>query len=302
MTLISILIVRRPSPTRYLTETTGDTIVGFVFMFAVVAILFCVPLLRKNQEVNQARQEPVNQAREPQPQVWPANTTRATSNEAQNAVPSEQDTRSERVKSSLEFRKILASSSPRRTAVLGPPLEADVEQGESNAVDNINRSSLELLVEMGFTTNASQKALRAVGGLDTEAALNWIFEHQDDPDFDDDGPEDSRITPSSKRLDSASVRSFMTSSMHFLTKVGLAGRNNSQRECCSICLEEYKVGDTVARLKRTPEQVEREKRGLRHDDHIHDGECSHWFHDHCITEWLQNHDECPLCRVEMVHS
>ena len=230
-----------------------------------------------------------------------ADATRARPANTTTRVQAEQDTRSNRVKSSLEFRKILASSSPRMTAVLGPPLEDDVEQGESNAVDNIDPSSQELLVEMGFTTNASQKALRAVGGLDTEAALNWIFEHQDNPDFDGDGPEDSRILPSSKRLDSASVRSFATSSMHFLTKVGLAGRTNSQRECCSICLEEYKVGDTVARLKRTPEQVEREKRGLRHDDHV-DGECSHWFHDHCITEWLQDHDECPLCRVEMVHS
>ena len=254
-----------------------ETIISFVVVTgAVIGICCCIHLFDKHL-------------------AGPANTRVATSIEAQNTLQAEQDTRSDRVKSSLEFRKILASSSPRMTAVLGPPLESDVEQGE-----NIDPSYLDLLMEMGFTTNASQKALRAVGGLDTEAALNWIFEHQDDPDFDEDGPEDSRILPSSNQLDSASVRSFVTSSMHLLTKVGLAGRTNSQRECCSICLEEYKVGDTVARLKRTPEQVEREKRGLRLDDI--DGECSHWFHDHCITEWLQDHDECPLCRVEMVHS
>lgn len=244
------------------------------------------------------------------------NNDEQTNNEPRGTPEDEQAKRRDTVKSGLEFRKILASSSPGKAAELGPPIEPDLELGEAvgNVTDNIDPSSLELLSEMGFTINASQKALRAVGGSDTEAAMDWIFDHQNDPDLDADPPvpanskksstepEDSKISASdTNRLDS-SVRSFVTSSMHFLTKVGLAGRQDSQNEeCCSICLEQYQVGDTVARLKRTPEQMEREKKGLSEDDHNHDGECNHWFHDHCITEWLQNHDECPLCRVDMVH-
>lgn len=75
-----------------------------------------------------------------------------------------------------------------------------------------------------------------------------------------------------------------------LQSIGLttSGPERRQQECCSICLEPYKVGDRVARLK--PE------------NHASGPVCNHWFHEDCILEWLQNHNECPLCRVNMVQS
>lgn len=59
------------------------------------------------------------------------------------------------------------------------------------------------------------------------------------------------------------------------------------QESCSICLEPYAVGERVARLKH----VEGERRRQQ---------CQHWFHEVCIQKWLQHHNQCPLCRVDMI--
>jgi hypothetical protein len=48
-------------------------------------------------------------------------------------------------------------------------------------------------------------------------------------------------------------------------------------QLCSICLDEYKVGDEIAYSKND--------------------ECYHAFHKDCIIEWLLKHgDSCPICR------
>merc|ERR1712025_564518 len=61
------------------------------------------------------------------------------------------------------------------------------------------------------------------------------------------------------------------------------GPQQSQEECCSICLEPYKEGDTVATSKPSC-----------------GSSCKHKFHKDCLLEWLQHPDECPLCRVDMI--
>ena len=37
---------------------------------------------------------------------------------------------------------------------------------------------------MGFSTEGCKRALINTGNNDIEAAMNWVFEHQSDPDFD----------------------------------------------------------------------------------------------------------------------
>lgn len=59
---------------------------------------------------------------------------------------------------------------------------------------------------------------------------------------------------------------------------GLLG-SNQQSVACSICLDQYLVGDTICWAKTN--------------------ECNHIFHQDCIVQWLQDHDECPLCRVDI---
>ena len=52
--------------------------------------------------------------------------------------------------------------------------------------------------------------------------------------------------------------------------------NESNTTSCCICLEEYKVGDSIA-WSRHPE-------------------CNHAFHKVCIGKWLESSNGCPICR------
>mmetsp|Transcript_20921 Transcript_20921/g.49566 ORF Transcript_20921/g.49566 Transcript_20921/m.49566 type:complete len:288 (+) Transcript_20921:76-939(+) len=58
------------------------------------------------------------------------------------------------------------------------------------------------------------------------------------------------------------------------------------RDSCSICLEPFRVGDKVARVK--PREDGREQA------------CGNWFKEDCILRWVENNDDCPLCRVKIV--
>ena len=49
---------------------------------------------------------------------------------------------------------------------------------------------------------------------------------------------------------------------------------------CSICLDRYEAKETVCWSKN--------------DD------CDHIFHQDCIVQWLADHDECPLCRTNLL--
>lgn len=47
---------------------------------------------------------------------------------------------------------------------------------------------------------------------------------------------------------------------------------------CSICTSEYESGDDIRRLNR----------------------CRHEFHETCIDTWLTAHNNCPVCRAEVI--
>lgn len=70
-----------------------------------------------------------------------------------------------------------------------PPAELAVAEGPSPAP--LDENALSQLMDMGFTLNSSKRALSAVGGANLEAAMNWVFEHNMDPDFNDPLPEPS---------------------------------------------------------------------------------------------------------------
>jgi len=76
----------------------------------------------------------------------------------------------------------------------GESIIPDIEENLHTAVNAsqisiIDESAVSQLQEMGFSENGCRRALKVVGGSDIEAAMNWIFEHSMDPDFNERLPE-----------------------------------------------------------------------------------------------------------------
>lgn len=68
---------------------------------------------------------------------------------------------------------------------------------------------------------------------------------------------------------------------------------------CSICLDDYQPNDTIAWAKDggdPPTSVSNAT--IANNDNAG---CDHIFHKGCIVAWLQDHEECPLCRRKVVH-
>jgi ubiquitin carboxyl-terminal hydrolase 5/13 len=82
------------------------------------------------------------------------------------------------------------------------------------AQPEISEMALSQLMDMGFGMDGCKRALIAVGGSDTEAAMNWIFEHNMDPDFNDPIPEPGTAAPAAASgvgVDDAVVSSLVES-------------------------------------------------------------------------------------------
>lgn len=77
----------------------------------------------------------------------------------------------------------------------------------STNAPEINEVAVAQLSEMGFSINGCKRALVAVGGSDIEAAMNWIFEHNMDPDFNDPLPESSTSSKEASEVDESVVTS-----------------------------------------------------------------------------------------------
>lgn len=181
--------------------------------------------------------------------------------------------RRELVLGRLEYRKILAPSSRSTT-----------EQKSNDNKNKKNEDTAEIDLEKGEGIASSNKGK----GKDKNKNEDKDIETETKKTIKNDN-DDVPTSSTDTWLDS-SVRSFIglgLSSISIFNIVGTSSRNEEDN-CCSICLEPYAVGDTVARLKK--EQTDSNDKDT----------CNHWFHEDCILQWLQNHDDCPLCRKNMI--
>jgi E3 ubiquitin-protein ligase RNF115/126 len=56
-------------------------------------------------------------------------------------------------------------------------------------------------------------------------------------------------------------------------KVDRSMLDNKDEGDCSVCMDSVSVGSEVTNLP-----------------------CGHWFHEHCVSMWLREHNTCPICR------
>lgn len=70
----------------------------------------------------------------------------------------------------------------------GAPMDVDASgsgQSEEMVVPEVDKKLLEELEGMGFSTARATRALHCSGNTSLEAAVNWIVEHENDPDIDE---------------------------------------------------------------------------------------------------------------------
>ena len=63
-----------------------------------------------------------------------------------------------------------------------------------------------------------------------------------------------------------------------VTKISDVSKLNEDNKKCIICLEDFKEGDEGIYLP-----------------------CFHLFHKDCIKEWLNAHDDCPICKFKLTY-
>ncbi|XP_064101629.1 UBX domain-containing protein 1-like isoform X2 [Macrobrachium nipponense] len=94
-------------------------------------------------------------------------------------------------------------------------------------------SALQTLMEMGFSENASKKALSVVGGDKIEQAMEWLLAHADDPSINDPPPPskpDTKSTSDSKMETGATSDSKMETGASSDSKMETGASSDSKME------------------------------------------------------------------------
>ena len=101
---------------------------------------------------------------------------------------------------------------------------------------------------------------------------------------DDDDPSNmERLSSSSSSLD--------TSATSILARLALPWwrapdqqkpeqEEEDNGDCCCICLDSYQANDIICSPTCS--------------------DCNHIFHERCAIQWFQKHDECPMCRTNIM--
>lgn len=202
-----------------------------------------------------------------------------------NALTKEEKERRDKlISDSLEFQTIVSFPSKRPT---GLHVSLVFQQGPSKESQEEETTCDQRDLESGDHKEMPQSPSRSVK---TEATINSSSSSSSD---DNEESEDDNYDSNSDS--EPEIQSSPEDIFNPMGGINTNPNDISHHECCSICLEPYVVGDVVARLKHKMATMTTEKTQTAASH------CNHCFHKECILGWLQNHHECPLCRVDMIH-
>ncbi|OMO71021.1 hypothetical protein CCACVL1_18500 [Corchorus capsularis] len=153
---------------------------------------------------------------------------------------------------SLEVPKVAATDSEEAVG------EGSSSQSEEMVVPEVDKKLLEELEAMGFPTTRATRALHFSGNASLEAAVNWVVEHESDPDIDqmpmvplnkNAEPPKPSLTPEEMKLKAQELRERARKKKEEEEK-----RMERERE-----KERIRVGKELLEAKRIEEENERKR-------------------------------------------
>ncbi|KAM9301832.1 UBX domain-containing protein 1 [Gastrophryne carolinensis] len=133
-------------------------------------------------------------------------------------------------------------------------------------------STLESLIEMGFPPARAEKAVAATGNQGIESAMDWLMEHEDDPDVDEpsvsEPKEEAPSEDAPQAMDTSAEGSSLTEEerekqtkrmMELIAQKQLEREEREKRERIEQEIQRRKQGQELSAIKQKLQEQEMQK-------------------------------------------
>ncbi|XP_069595412.1 UBX domain-containing protein 1 [Ranitomeya imitator] len=122
-------------------------------------------------------------------------------------------------------------------------------------------STLESLIEMGFPPSRAEKAVAATGNQGIESAMDWLVEHEDDPDIDEPAVLDTKEDASGQmpqEMDTGSPEMDASSDRASLTE---EEKERQTRRMMELIAQKQQEREEREKRERIEQEKQRRKQG-----------------------------------------
>ncbi|XP_075044690.1 UBX domain-containing protein 1 [Mixophyes fleayi] len=132
-------------------------------------------------------------------------------------------------------------------------------------------SALDSLIEMGFSQTRAEKAVAATGNQGIESAMDWLMEHEDDPDLDEpivSVTNDAESEVDTQEMETSGGRSSLTEEekekqtkrmMELIAQKQQEREEREKRERIELEKQRRKQGQELAAIKQKLQEQEMQK-------------------------------------------